>query len=88
MVGVTSVTQRRASDRTTALVVASRIPRVRTPGLSRPAQPVRRRQGSPETDGNRRGRALLLAWRRRRLATVPGRTGKTAGMRVGPGRCW
>jgi hypothetical protein len=74
MLGVTSVTRRRWSDRATALVVASRIPRVRTPGLSRPAHPVPRRQSSPETDENRCGWALLLAWRRRRFARVRGRT--------------
>ena len=76
MVAATSVTCRRASDRTTALVVASRIPRVRPPGLSRPARPVPPRQGSPEIDENRRGWALLLAWRWRRLARVRGRTGE------------
>lgn len=74
MVAVTSVTGRRWSDRATALVVASRIPRVRTPGLSRPAQPVPRRQGSPEINENRCGWALLLASRRRRPARVRGRT--------------
>ena len=39
MVAATSVTCRRASDRTTAPVVASHIPRVRAPGLSRPNEP-------------------------------------------------
>jgi hypothetical protein len=72
MIAVTSVTRRRSSDRATALGVAARIPRVRTPGLSRPAQPVPRRQDSPDTNENRCGWALLLAWRR--PARVRGRT--------------
>jgi hypothetical protein len=74
MFAVTSVARRRASNRTTALIVASCIRQVRTAGLSRPAEPVPGRNGSPKTDENRRGWALLLAWRRRRLARVRGRT--------------
>jgi len=77
MVGVKSVRCRCASDRTIALLVTRRIRRGRNPGLSRAAQPVPRRLGSPETDENRRGWALLLAWRWRRLARGRGRTGES-----------
>jgi hypothetical protein len=71
MIAVTSVMRRRWSHRATAQVVASR---VGTPRLSRPAQLVPHRQGSPETDENRCGWASLLSWRRRGFARVRGRT--------------
>ena len=38
------------SDQTIGLVVAWRVRRVRTPGLSRPAELARGRKGSPEID--------------------------------------
>jgi hypothetical protein len=76
MVTVKSVTCRRSSDRTFSLVFAWQIRPRRNLGLSRPAQPVSGPQRSPETNEHRRGRTLLLAWPRLRLARVRGRAGK------------
>ena len=75
MLAMTSDPRRRSSVRAIALVVASRIPRVGTPRLSRPAQPVPRRQGTPESE-NRRRCALPSARRRRRNPRARGRTSR------------